>query len=71
MKLIQIDNLHKEWRPGDNVKTKYSGSETSHTITEIWYSKGCESGLLVRVTPAVPKSGGIESWLDANWFYSD
>lgn len=53
-------------RVGQAVYTDFSGAVTRHEIVEIQEKATCGCGILVRVTPAVPKSGGW--WLDAGWF---
>lgn len=56
----------KELRPGARVLTDYSGRVTPHTITETDTWRNCESGLVFKVSPPVPRSAG--SWMDSGWF---
>lgn len=63
-----MSRLRKAWKIGDKVITDYSGKETMHVIAEVSRNHPCESGMVVRLKPAVPKAGGIGAWLDANWF---
>jgi hypothetical protein len=52
----------------DVVETDYSGKITRHIIAERFRSRGCESGVMYRLIPAVPKSSGKDSKIDHNWF---
>lgn len=53
---------------GDDVLTDFSGRVTYHKITAMKEARGCTSGILFQVFPAVLKSSGIETWIDADWF---
>ena len=62
-----MSRLKQAWEVGNMVTTDFSGEKTVHKVTATKQGQ-CESGLLVQVTPCVPKSHGITAWLDANWF---
>lgn len=51
---------------GDIVYTDYSGKKTKHTVKDIVKSPACQSGVMLQVTPNVPKSG--DAWVDSDWF---
>lgn len=50
---------------GDNVETDFSGKVTRHTVTARFKVRNSETGVCYRVSPRVPKSGGL---IDHNWF---
>lgn len=51
---------------GDVVYTNFSGGVTRHKIVERQDVVTSWSGVSVRVSPSVPRSGG--GWMDAGWF---
>lgn len=53
---------------GDVVETDFSGELTKHIITDRFLSHGSQSGVVYRLHPAVPKSGGKASKIDHGWF---
>lgn len=53
---------------GDIVYTDFSSRITRHIIVAREERRGCQSGIGFQVSPMVPKSGGADSWLDADWF---
>lgn len=55
---------------GDKVKTDFSGKITYHTIVNRCTDRThglSQSGILFKLSPLVPKSGG--GWIDADWFH--
>ena len=54
---------------GDRVTTDFSGKWSEHTVAQIDRSPPypCQSGVVVKVTPFVLKSGG-DVWIDVAWF---
>lgn len=64
-----MSSASKHLQAGTIVTTSYSGRITRHKIvsrTEKW---PCDSGVMFRVDPPVPKSGG--GWIDSSWFVED
>lgn len=55
-----------ELNVGDIVKTNFSGTTTSHTITKKETGASSQSGVLLLLRPDVPKSSG--GYIDADWF---
>jgi hypothetical protein len=53
---------------GDKVRTDFSGKFTEHTIVSRLRDTASQSGVVFQVTPAVPKSGGKDVLIDADWF---
>lgn len=53
-------------QPGDVVYTNFSGAVTRHKIVDRKSAATSSSGVSVRVTPDVQRSGG--GWMDAGWF---
>lgn len=62
-----MSRLKRAWKIGDEVTTTFSGKETKHKVIGTKRGDICESGLMILVSPPVPKSGA-KSWIDANWF---
>jgi len=59
-----MGKIQKRWKVGDSVVTTYSDRSTKHIVTD-------QSGRLVRVAPMVPKSSGLNAWLDSDWFWKN
>jgi hypothetical protein len=53
---------------GVHVTTDFSGRVTRHVITGRCAVPNSQSGILLRVDPSVPKSSGLNAWIDAAWF---
>lgn len=53
---------------GERVATAFSRRITLHTVRERQEGAVSQSGVLVRVDPPVPTSGGADAWLDVGWF---
>lgn len=53
---------------GAKVTTDFSGKVTTHTITEIVRGVQSQSGICLRVSPAIPKSSGESALIDLAWF---
>lgn len=53
---------------GDRVATEFSGATSVHEIVARWRARNCQSGILYRVTPPVPRSGGARARIDHDWF---
>ncbi len=52
----------------DVVATDFSGRVTQHVILERYVTRNSQSGVLYRVAPPVPKSGGPDAKIDHAWF---
>lgn len=57
----------KDWK-GLVVTTDYSGKITEHKIVARMHDCPSQSRIMFQVTPAVPKSGGKDSFIDSDWF---
>jgi hypothetical protein len=58
-------------RVGDVVTTNFNGRTTVHRIKarcDDGAHGASQSGIVFQLAPPVPKSGGPDAWLDADWF---
>lgn len=62
--------LSRPLEPGMFVTTDFSGRVTRHQIVSTKRGQS-QTGVLVQVKPEVPKSGGIEAWIDSAWFTAE
>ena len=51
---------------GDVVITKFSGAPTAHVVEGRFEKDVLQTGLVLKVSPEVPTSGG--GWINAAWF---
>lgn len=63
----------KDLQPGDKARTlypHYRGTRFSEvTIVERCENQPSQSGVLYRVSPALPTSDDPDDWFDASWFH--
>lgn len=66
--IYRTDKPVRYAKVGTKVRTDFSGKWTTHTITARMTLTPSQSGIALQVTPAVPKSSGADSFIDADWF---
>lgn len=66
--IYRVDKPVRYVPVGTKVTTDFSGKVTKHVITAKTTDIPSNSGVCFQVSPAVPKSGGIDGWLSADWF---
>jgi hypothetical protein len=63
-----MSKASRQSQVGDQVSTDFSGKITEHRITERFEAspRTSQSGVMFKVSPAVPRSSGDP--IDADWF---